>query len=94
MDTALFDVLVNSGTGFLVVLLIIFGFLVPKPSVDRLLKENEDLKTALALERQRSDDAASSAAVTNQLIGAMKTLAEQSRDRDQRQLPPGKDAEV
>ena len=40
---------------------------------------NDKLTEALALERQRSDSASQAAAVTNQLIGALTTLATEHR---------------
>ncbi len=40
---------------------------------------NDKLAEALALERQRSNDAATAGAVTNQLIGALTTLATEHR---------------
>ncbi|HEV2370929.1 MAG TPA: hypothetical protein VGS19_02070 [Streptosporangiaceae bacterium] len=40
----------------------------------------ERLQEALALERQRSNDVAQAGAVTNQLIGALTTLAAEHRD--------------
>ena len=39
----------------------------------------EKLQEALALERQRSNDATQAGAVTNQLIGALTTLATEHR---------------
>ena len=40
---------------------------------------NDKLTEALALERQRSNDATQAGAVTNQLIGALTTLATEHR---------------
>jgi hypothetical protein len=98
LDTALVSALINLGAGFLVVLLIVLGYLVPKRSVDRLLKENDDLKIALDLERRGHDEAAGTAAVILQFLTAMRSLAERrDEQQDRKEFPsgaPGKDAEV
>jgi hypothetical protein len=46
---------------------------------DGLRAANDKLTEALALERQRSDAATQAGAVTNQLIGALTTLATEHR---------------
>lgn len=79
MDSALISLLINLGAGFIVVVLMILGFLIPRPTYQRLLEENEQLKEALALERQRSNDATQAGAVTLQLIGALTTIATEKR---------------
>ena len=43
---------------------------------------NDKLTEALALERQRSNDAVQAGAVTNRLIGALTTLATEHRAAD------------
>ena len=85
MDASLTAVLINLGTGGIVVVLMILGYLAPKPAFQRILDENDKLKEALALERQRSDDATQSSVVTNQLIGALASLAAERRDADTRE---------
>jgi hypothetical protein len=77
---------VNLGTGGVVVVLMILGFLIPKPTHTRVLEDSahkdeeiEKLQEALALERQRSNDATQAATVTNQLIGALTSLATEHR---------------
>jgi hypothetical protein len=85
LDSSLTAVLVNLGTGGIVVVLMIFGYLVPKPAFQRLIDENDKLKEALALERQRSNDATQAGTVTNQLIGALTTLATEHRDSEARE---------
>jgi len=86
MDSALVSVLINLGTGFVVVILMILGYLVPKPTYAKALEDGAHkdeeiakLQEALALERQRSNDATQAATVTNQLIGALTTLATEHR---------------
>lgn len=78
-------VLINAGVAGIVILLLIFGWLVPKWAYSRLEDENRDLREALRLERQRNGEIASTAGVTNQLIGALVDLAES------RKLDKGKD---
>ena len=86
MDSSLVSVLVNLGTGGVVVVLMILGFLIPKPTHTKALEDSAHkdeeiakLQEALALERQRSNDATQAATVTNQLIGALTTLATEHR---------------
>ena len=87
MDSSLISILVNLGTGGVVVVLMILGFLIPKPSYTRVLEESAKkdevitkLEDALALERQRSNDATQAGAVTNQLIGGLVKLASGHHD--------------
>jgi hypothetical protein len=82
VDSSLVVLVSNLGWGGVVVILTIFGYLVPKPSYTRALEDSAHkdeeiarLREALALERQRSNDATQAATVTNQLIGAFITLA-------------------
>jgi hypothetical protein len=86
MDSALITLLANAGTAGVVIALIVFGYLVPKPTHARALEDGAHkdeviakLTEALALERQRSNDATQAGAVTNQLIGALTTLAAEHR---------------
>ena len=86
MDTSLITIVANLGTGGIVIILVILGYLIPKPAHTRILEDSahkdeviEKLQEALALERQRSNDATQTAAVTNQLIGALTTLATANR---------------
>jgi len=81
MDSAIITVLLNAGVAGVVILLLMFGWLVPKWAYSRLEDENKDLREALRLERQRNGEIASTAGVTNQLIGALVDLAE-SRNPD------------
>ena len=75
LDSGLVTALVNFGAAGVVVILIILGLLVPKPFYARLEEENRLLREALQLERQRSNDAAATAGVTNQLIHALTDMA-------------------
>jgi hypothetical protein len=86
VDSSLITVLSNLGTGGVVIVLIILGYLIPKPTHTRTLEDSAHkdeeiakLQEALALERQRSNDATQAATVTNQLIGALTTLATEHR---------------
>jgi hypothetical protein len=86
LDSSLITVLANGVTPGVVIILIILGYLVPKPAYTRVAKESarkdkviEKLQEALTLERQRSNDATQAGAVTNQLIGALTTLATEHR---------------
>lgn len=86
MDSALIGVLANLGTGGVVIVLIVLGYLIPRPAHTRVLEESArkdevigKLQEALGLERQRSNDATQAGAVTIQLIGALTTLATEHR---------------
>lgn len=85
MDSALITVLTNAGTAGTVVLLMIFGWIVPKWAYQKLEDENKSLHKALDLERQRSGDATSQAATTNQLIGALVDLAAERKGVQRRE---------
>ena len=83
--------LITGGGGAMVVLALwvwalATGKLHSDPEFTKVAAENADLKAAndklteaLALERQRSNDATQAGAVTNQLIGALTTLATEHR---------------
>ena len=86
MDTSLITIVSNLGWGGIIVVLLVLGYLVPKPAHTRALDDSAHkdeviarLQEALALERQRSNDATQTATVTNQLIGALTTLAAANR---------------
>ena len=86
MDSALITVLSNLGAPAVVLILVVLGYLVPKPVHTRVLDESarkdeviEKYREALDLERQRSNDATQAGAVTNRLIGALTTLATEHR---------------
>jgi hypothetical protein len=83
--------LITGGGGALVVLALwVYAFYTGKIHSDRdfskletdnadLRGANDKLAEALALERQRSNDATQAGAVTNKLIGALTTLATEHR---------------
>lgn len=86
MDTSLITIVSNLGWGGIILILVTLGYLVPKPTHTRALEDSAHkdqeiakLAEALALERQRSNDATSTAAVTNQLVRALTTLATEHR---------------
>ena len=106
MDSSLISILANLGTGGVVIVLIVLGYLIPKPTHTRALEDSAHkdeeiakLAEALALERQRSNDATQAATVTNQLIGALTSMAAEHRaaekhehqDAAARALPAGLD---
>ncbi len=76
MDSAIVSVLVNAGFGGGVVLLRLFGWLVPKWVYSRLLEENRLLQEALEFERQRNSENSSQMGIANQLLSAVVDLAE------------------
>lgn len=87
MDSALITLLANLGTGGVVIVLIILGYLVPKPAYMRVIEESgrkdeiiAKQQEALGLERQRADAATQAGGVTNQLIGGLVRLASDARD--------------
>ena len=77
MDSTIVTVLANAGVAGIVVILMILGFLIPKPTYTRLEAENKSLRDALQLERRRADEASEAGRVTNQLIAAVASLAAQ-----------------
>lgn len=86
MDTALITILSNLGWGGVFLVLVTLGYLVPKSAHSRALQDSAHkdevigrLTEALALERQRSNDATSTASVTNQLVRALTSLATENR---------------
>ena len=89
MDSALVTVISNLGWGGVVLILMVLGYLVPKPAHTRALEDSArkdqvigKLQDALDLERQRSNDATQAGAVTNQLIGGLLALAERQPSAD------------
>ena len=86
MDTSLITIVSNLGWGGIILILVTLGYLVPKPTHTRALQDSAHkdevigkLQEALTLERQRSNDATQTAAVTNQLVRALTTLAAANR---------------
>jgi hypothetical protein len=86
LDSSLISLMTNLGFGGAVIVLIIFGYLVPRPAYKRVVDESarkdlviEKQQETIALERQRGDGIAQAGTVTNQLIGALTTLATEHR---------------
>lgn len=86
MDSSLITILSNLGWGGVIIILMTLGYLVPKAAHTRALEDSAHkdeviarLTEALALERQRSNDATSTATVTNQLVRALTSLATENR---------------
>lgn len=91
LDSALIAFLSNAGTAGVVVILILSEWLVPRWAYKRALAdaarkdaEIAKLQEALALERQRSNDATQAGAVTNQLISGLVKLASGYHDEHPR----------
>ena len=87
MDSALATLFFNAGVAGAVIVAIVAGWLVPKPTHKRALKENArkdaeiaKLQEALALERQRSNDTTQAGAVTIQLVKGLVKLASEARE--------------
>jgi hypothetical protein len=85
-DSALLNILTGAGVAGAFCVLFLIGAIFPRSSVTELKAENArkdevigKLQDALDLERQRSNDATQAASVTNQLIGALTTLATEHR---------------
>lgn len=86
MDSAVIDALVNAGFGGIVVILMLFGWLVPKWAYSRLLEENRLLREALELERQRNSENSSQMGIANQLLSAVVDLAEARKSPREKSL--------
>lgn len=96
MDSALISLLSNAGVAGVVIILIVLGYLVPKPTHQRALKdaarkdrEIAKLAEALALERQRSNDTTQAGAVTIQLVRGLVKLAGETRGERGHDVPAG-----
>ena len=79
MDSGLINALANGGVAGVVLIVVIGGWLVPRPFFAKLEEENRLLREALDLERERAGDAAATASTTNQLIAALADLAADRR---------------
>lgn len=84
--------LITSTPSAAVALVMLYLFFAGKVHSDsefqRVLKENDDLKSALADERQASNELAMTGGVTNKLIGALVDVA---TERNQSPVPRGHD---
>lgn len=75
VDSALIPVFLNAGVAGVVLLLFVFGLIVPKGHVKDLKEENQRLREALSLERARGDAAVQATNTTNQILGALHEIA-------------------
>jgi hypothetical protein len=72
MDSTLVTVLTNAGPFGVVLVLVIFGILVPGSVLKDRKAEISELKAALAAERQRADAAVAAAATTRDILLALR----------------------
>lgn len=98
MDSSLISVLANLGAGGIVVVLIILGYLIPKPAYARLEKENEKLQVANdilgeanATLRTTNNNLSSSGQLTNQVVQALMTIASEHRAPGREPPPPSQE---
>lgn len=98
MDSSFAAGLLTYGPLGLFTVLLLIGWVVPKPMVDVLVKklqqENDALRIALDLERKHSDAGIAAATTTNELIAALRNVAEENRRSKKRPDSPdltGKD---
>jgi len=77
LDSALASGFLTYGPLGLFCLLLLLGWIVPKPFMTKLESENEFLKRALETERTLRAEAARAALTTNQLLDALTAVAAQ-----------------
>lgn len=75
MDAATIQWLVNFGACGVFLVLVYFGFFVPKPTVRKLEKALELREQENDVLRKSNRELAETAANSNQLIGALKSIA-------------------
>lgn len=103
MDSSYIPLITGSGGALIVLALVAWAFYTGKIHSDReyskveadnegLRAANDKLAEALALERQRSNDATAAGAVTNQLIGALTSLATEHRAAEKHEHQAAADA--
>lgn len=78
MDTGIIQVFINAGALGAIVLAMLFGYLVPKPYVSKLEKENDLLREENRVVRDTNRELVNTVATNNQIIGELRSLA---RDR-------------
>jgi hypothetical protein len=88
LDPSILGALLNFGAIGVVLFLIMVGWLVPKPYYTKVVQENEDLRKAGAIDRQRANEVAGTASVTNQLLGAITDMARDKQQHDGRGPKP------
>ena len=79
MDTALVQALTNFGALGVVVVLILFQILVPFPYVKKLEKALETREREVETLREANKDLINSLSVTNQVLGALKGVAQEQQ---------------
>lgn len=90
-DSSIVGFLANFGVLGIVFILWLTGLIFPKSTVDELREENRELKAALAAERTAVNESVAVGSVTNQLLRAFVTVANENRDGAGPQARPVKD---
>lgn len=80
MDTALVQLLTNFGALGVVIVLILFQILVPFPYVKKLEEALDTREKEVEVLRQANRELINSVAVTNQVLGALKSVAQEKQD--------------
>ena len=88
MDTALVTLLINLGWGGIILMLLITGSLVTGREHKRLEDENDNLKQALATERQRNSEMLVWAATGSRALQAVAQVAQ-----ERAQPPPAQEGQ-
>lgn len=86
MGAAALDLLTSAGVAGVVVILLILGVLVTGREHEKLERENEKLREALMIERQRNADLMTWAATGARALDSLSELAKERRHDD---TPPG-----
>lgn len=84
MDTALVQVLTNFGALGVVIVLILFQILVPFPYVKKLEEALNTREKEVELLRQANRELINSVAVTNQVLGALKSVVQEKQEASKR----------
>lgn len=83
IDSSITTALLTYGPLGIFSILLLIGWIVPKPMVtslvDKLETENEALRTALKLEREHGNAGVLAAQTTNELLAALKDAIENNR---------------
>jgi len=66
------SVVAGSGVAGAVLILVVLGWLVPRPQVGDLKEQVRELKAAVAAERSRADAAVEAAQTTNLLLAGLR----------------------
>lgn len=81
MDISIVQGFTTYGPLGLLVLAMMFGFLVPKWYVSKLEKENEFLREDNKIKTELNKELSNTIANNNQLIGELRTLAQQRQNQ-------------